>query len=470
MGRRPALLFPRFGAWISIRQRCDGRFSEGMGFFDRFSEKKEPSPAVPGKSDIVVGPVMERLVAAREKIEADDLPGALAIYEEVLASAGDRADVLMTISGDLGVNGRVRELIELIAPRYDAERHGPATGVNLVQAYLVERDADAAQHVLDLLFALKRPDLEERLYGFSNAIAELIAAEQHAASSPVVAGGPAAGPEAPKVNLVSISKPIWFYGLEPLAPQILPPKDGRLRRVAFAQLAMPGVPELTEAAERPEDEMGRLSRALPLWFAETFYFSPLYAPVAAVGLLGKHYALFGAEWTTENLRQLVDTTQGGLDYIFTGAIRQVAGDWELLLRVWEVKKFRERKRFLARWAPATADVELAKLHEQVRLFMEWAPEKTGLAYTPPVSPRAWLDLLGASLTLFLGEKNLLPREQIPAVDDVLARTADAAVGNESASLAFLTLRNRADKLGVAARLDAALAKSPLIADAQRLSG
>ncbi|MEJ1973720.1 MAG: hypothetical protein WDM96_15025 [Lacunisphaera sp.] len=31
----------------------------------------------------------------------------------------------MTISGDLGQRGHVRELIELVAPHYDAGRHGP---------------------------------------------------------------------------------------------------------------------------------------------------------------------------------------------------------------------------------------------------------------------------------------------------------------------------------------------------------
>ena len=410
---------------------------------------------------------MPRLIAARERLEAKDLPGALTIYEEVLAESGDRADVLVTISADLGVNGHVRELIELIAPRYDAERHGPATGLNVLQAYLVERNAEAAQHVLDILFSLNRSELEERLHGFSNAIAELIHA-QHAgeASLSNAAGGPL--PEPTRVNLVSISKPIWFYGLEPLADQILPRKGARLRRVAFAQFATPGVPELLERAKRPEEELGRLSRALPLWFAETFYFSPQYAPIAAVGLLGPHYALFGQEWTNENLRQLIDTSKGEIDYIFTGAIRQDAGDYELIMRLWEVKKFRERKQFVARWTPATADVELAKLHEQLRIFMEWTPEKSGLAYAPPASPRAWVEMLGASLSLFLAEKNLLPKEQIIPTDGVLALTAEAASASEMASLAFLTLRNRAERLSLAERLPAALAASPLVAQASSL--
>jgi len=156
-----------------------------MGLFDRFSAKKPPeqparadslapgparAPAeaprpVPSAED-AAATVLSRLRAAREKLEAKDLPGAVALYEEVLKTAGDRADVLVTISGDLGSTGHVSPVIELIAPRYDARRHGPAVGFNLLQAYLAVRDADAAQHVLDLLFALNRPDREKRLFGF----------------------------------------------------------------------------------------------------------------------------------------------------------------------------------------------------------------------------------------------------------------------------------------------------------------
>lgn len=446
-----------------------------MGFFDLFAEKKSspaPKPAAPASAptpELMGGGVMPQLLAARERLEANDLAGAVAIYEEVLATAGDRADILVTISADLGVTGHVRQIIELVAPRYDVERHGAAVGINVLQAYLVERDADSAQHVLDLLLTLNRPDLEDRLYGFSNAIAELLHAGEKEANPPTGGAAPAAV-EATQVNLVSISKPIWFYGLEPLAEQILPPKGARVRRIAFAQLALPGVPDAMEAAKRPEDELGRLTRALPLWFAETFYFSPHYAPIAAVGLLGSHYALFGAEWTKENLRQLIATTKEGLDYIFTGALSRKDDTTEVILRVWEVKKLRERKQFTARWTAATADAELANLHEQVRLFMEWSAEKTPLPYAAPASPQIWLETLGASLSLFLAEKNLLPKEQLAPTEAVLARAAAAAATGETASLGFLTLRNRAERLSLASRLEAALAGSPLIAQAQQSLG
>jgi len=465
-----------------------------MGFFDRLAGKKTssspatpsafPAPApLPADPSAVAGNILPRLAAARACLEAKDLPGALAIYEEVLAAAGDRADVLVTISGDLGSTGHIVSIIELIAPRYDAEKHGPATGLNILQAYLAVRHTDAAQHVLDILFDLNRPELEDRLHGFSNALAEMIVSGAppiplHGASGEATDPATASAlPAVSKVDLVSISKPIWFYGLEPLADKILPPKAARVRRIAFAQLALPGAyTDVPAAQARPEDELGRLSRALPLWFAETFYFSPHYAPIAALGILHppgdapKQPFIFANEWTTENLRQLVESPNGdGLDYIFTGALRQQSGDYELLLRVWEVKKFRERKQFLVRWNPASADAELAKLHEQIRLFMEWTPEKSGLPYAVPASPRVWLDTLGASLGLFLAEKTLLPKDILPPLAPTFNALAPHAMSTASASLAWLTTLHRAQALGLAPTISAVmLSSNPHVAEARTL--
>ncbi|QYM79072.1 hypothetical protein K0B96_00205 [Horticoccus luteus] len=479
-----------------------------MGFFDRFRAQpartdatlppSPPSPLAPDTapsaqpaapaSPATSGGVKPLLLAAREKLEARDLPAALALYEQVLAEAGDRADVLVTISGDLGVNGYLREIIDLVAPRYDAHRHGPATGVNLVQAYLALREPDAAQHVLDLLFALNRPELEDRLHGFSNAIAELLLSRQ----SPL-AGAPPAPPSSPaddasaaetadetetpspaepaKIDLVTLSKPIWFYGLEALAPRILPPKEGRLRRIAFAQLA--ALPAAGEN-DAPAD-VARLARAVPTWLAETFYFSPHYAPIAIVGTLndpsrGRRLAEFPAEWSSDNLRQLIDTHSEPLDYVVTGAVRAVAGDYELSLRVWEVKKFRERKQFVARWTPATADAELAQLHETIRAFMEWSADTRALAYTPPPAAQPWLELHDASLAAFLADKGLLARDNIPATDAPAANRAPlVAAATPLASLAWLTLTARENRLGVPVPR-VPLSPDPLVTDAAAALG
>ena len=428
------------------------------------TEAATPTPAPAG------GAVLARLKEAREALERKDRATALAIYEEVIAAAGDRADILLTVSGDLGVTGHTREIIELIGPRYDAQRHGPAAGINLLQAYLAVRDPEAAQHVLDLLFALQRPELEERLLGFSNVISDMLLLGAEGAIAPTP---PTDAPEddaGVKLELVSISKPIWFYGLEDLAG-LLPPKEGKLRRVAFGQLALLGLKDINEIMKRPEDELGRLSRGIPLWLSEMLFFSSNYASVAAVPLRRReHYALLNAEWAPEHMRQLAETVGGGLDYVFTGALEQKHADYELVLRLWEVKKFRERKAFTSRWTPATADEALTQFQAQVSAFMEFKPYPAGqgLVYAPPTRPRDYAEALGAGLTLFLGEKQVLPPTQVALPADVAARLGAMAAQSEFASLLALGLRARARRLGLGETMPApAVAATAVVVQAEK---
>jgi hypothetical protein len=364
-----------------------------------------------------------------------------------------------------------------VAPRYDAVRHGPAAGLNVLQAYLAIREAEAAQHMLDILFSLNRPDLEERLYGFSNAVSELFLQGE----SMVASVGPAHGegpPEATtKVSIVTVSKPVWFYGLEPLADRILPKKKGKLRRIAFTQLGLPDAySDLGAAMRAPEDELGRLSRALPAWFSEVFFYSPLYDPAAAIAIVdqadgSRLPVIFLADWSAEHIRQLVDTTSESLDYAVTGTLRHRAGDYELSLRVWEVKKFRERKQFIARWTPATADAELSRLCSEVCQYMECAPEPgtSELAFAAPISPRAWLNTLGASLDLFLAAKGIFPKSVLPAIDVLAADAAKFAAESPAASLAWLSFARRCREAGLPeGTRPSRLHESPLVKEAAEL--
>jgi hypothetical protein len=422
-----------------------------MGFFDRLAPKKTDQPSAPAPAESVpektaaAGGVMPRLTEARAKLKAKDLPGALAIYEEVLAGAADRSDVMVTISADLGTNGHVREIIELLAPRYDVDKHGAAAGINLLQAYLATRNPEAAQHLLDLLFSLRQPALEARLVGFSKAIAEIYVTEGEAEHLAPQAD------EEKKISLVSLSKPVWFYGLEAGAPHLLPQKEGRVRRLAFAQLALPGLADPAERAARPEDELTRLTRGFPLWLAETFASSNGYESLAAVGVMGHdHYAIFPVEWTADNVRQLNDSVEGGLDYVVTGAVRSRNDDFELSVRIWEVKKFRELKAFTARWTPSNAEAELGKFHELLRTYLEWSavPTGRGLAYAPPAAPGAYVQGLAVLLTDFLAEKGVLAAALAPA-PAVLLQAAQANPDDARAQLALVAALLRAKARGAA---------------------
>jgi hypothetical protein len=268
------------------------------------------------------------------------------------------------------------------------------------------------------------------------------------------------------VSLVSIAKPVWSYGLEAV-PGILPPKDAPGRRIAFAQLATPGLSDLRERLDRPEDDLGRFARGLPLWLAETMYFSKNYTPIAVLGSRDQaRHVLFPHPWTPANIRQIVDTTQGGLDFVVTGTL--TGGDRNyrtITLHLWDVAKSRERKTWSLNFTPETADSALQEFHTQFRLFMEWNahPEGTGLAYSPPSHPSSWVLTLGVSASAFLAENNALDPAQITLPPSLLELVAENAASGEPASLAWLTLAARARRLGLVADLPAAqLATSPLV--------
>lgn len=427
-----------------------------MGFFDRLLGKSTPRPAAtrpangsaapepaleapstpePAAPAPELGPVAPRLQEAFEQLELRNIDGAREIYEEILASsAGERPDVLVRISADLGSTGHVEAIPQLIAPLYDAERHGPATGINLLQAYLALRNPEAAQHVLDLLFDLKKPELEDRLWGFSNAIGEMMESGRHGDHSGA----------STSVNLVTISKPIWAYGIEDL-PDLLPDKSPKAKTVAFAQLTLPDHDETKSLSEAPEESVGRLTRGIPLWLADSLYFSPQYVSLAVIGMVGQeHYMLFPAVWTTDNIRQLIDTSGSGIDYVVTGELREIEGDFHLILRLWEIKGFRERKTFEVRWTPGTADKVLADLQQHIRLYFE-CQEGPGLPFEPSPQPVAWIDTLAASLSTFLVNKSVLPREQLA---ELPAKLVDPTT-TTAAALARLTLANRCTKTDLA---------------------
>jgi len=249
--------------------------------------------------------------------------------------------------------------------------------------------------------------------------------------------------------------------------------------VAFAQLSLPDAyADPVAASKLPEDDLGRLSRAIPLWLAESFYFSPLYSSVTALGCLhepngSKHPAIFPTDWTPENLRNLVSKAPAPLDYIFTGSLHRESTGFLLNLRVWEVRKMRERKHITLRWTPATADKELKQLDEYLRSFMEWTPypEGQGIPFAPPTSAVVWLEALAGLLSLFLVEKNLLPREQMLPINPVFDALAPHAFNPPASSLAWLSLRLKATALGLQPPLsEVLLSRHPTVAQARSLIG
>lgn len=101
-----------------------------------------------------------QLWLARVALESHNTPRALALYRESLGRAGQTvpADFLQQMSGDLGIHGRLKELVELTEPCFIPEVHGLQVGNNLIKANIELGDLTRARRILNQLRTQPRPD------------------------------------------------------------------------------------------------------------------------------------------------------------------------------------------------------------------------------------------------------------------------------------------------------------------------
>jgi len=128
-----------------------------------------------------------QLWLARAALNANDLSQAINYYRDGLSHAGSDvpADLLMQMSGDLGNQGRLAELVALTEPYFVPEQHGLQVGNNLIKANIDLGHIDVARKILDQLYSLKRPDWKETLGYWDTQIANA-----RVASSAVELTGP----------------------------------------------------------------------------------------------------------------------------------------------------------------------------------------------------------------------------------------------------------------------------------------
>jgi len=258
-------------------------------------------------------------------LEQGDVEGALARFRAVLAGGTFDGEALMLISGELGNAGRIEELVAIVAPAYDPSRHAPQAGLNLLRAYLHLDRLDEAEALLERLYPLLGPPFKPHLDAMANELQEKRGAS--AAPRPV-------DMEQLQIGQIPFDRPIWHYGLREPA-WLLPAKPPGAPRVLFLMLAKASDPAERAEAQR-EDALGRLSRAIPLYLAESAWeWTPLAAQALVPVVMGGGPVLFGAgdeDGERETAMRLAEFAER----IVQGTIGEVDGRWTVSLRVWEV--------------------------------------------------------------------------------------------------------------------------------------
>jgi len=114
-----------------------------------------------------------QLWIARRLLEQKKIDSAITVYRNVLESAPEAGDALMMISGDLGNNGYLAQMLDLILPFYKPEKYGPMAGLNLIQASIQLGEKEIGLKLCDSVEQLQRYDLKQHLVQLRSQLKEL---------------------------------------------------------------------------------------------------------------------------------------------------------------------------------------------------------------------------------------------------------------------------------------------------------
>lgn len=351
------------------------------------------------------------LYLGRHRLAAGDVAAALELFRPALAKTSDARNTLLTISGDLGNAGRIVELVDLAAPVYDPVAHGPQVGMNLLQAYLQLDRLDKGEAVLDRLYALDLPPFKQHLDAMAAQYQERRRQTTH--SRPV-------DESALQISQLAFELPIWMYGLRD--PQwLFAPKPADARKVMFLMLgkAMSGV---EQAEEQREDDVGRLSRAIPLYLAESVYeWTAAHAQSLVPVVMGGGPVVFRAQDEAggrETAAKLADST----DVLVQGSIDRVGEAWTIGLRIWDTARLEVMARETVSADQARLEAAVLELEAKLLPHLGGALAKPhDPIYTRPTLEQMhpYLNALAQSLMLSLvasdaagkdsmwGERNIL---------------------------------------------------------------
>jgi tetratricopeptide (TPR) repeat protein len=347
-----------------------------------------------------------QLWIARNYLEQGNAPEALRLYRDVIPIASNEPETLMMISGDLGNNGYISEIIELISPVYDPEKHGLATGFNLLNAYLQTEDYEDGLKLLDRLFKLNRFDIRQTLLDFSDKFEELRGRnELIRVKAPLEAGG------------TMISWPIWYYKLED--PKWLikdKPPDSPI--VWILPLANTTHEFVEEIISQREDELGRLTRSIPLYILERLYLETSWSPSVCIPIERQSggFIVHRADYDPEQIKDLVNVEDAPI-FLLSGEINQTEDKYNLVIRLWEPVGGQLITIFEMTGSLLSLEGGLEGVITSLKEWLlSWAgsPQKPPFFYGHPLANalNPYLAALGQSLVLTVADSGILKEGSI----------------------------------------------------------
>ena len=258
-----------------------------------------------------------QLLLGQRAIKAGQREEGLAWFDQALNRAPHGTDVMLGVTGELGKQGLLNDLVQRVAPLFDERRDDIRVGYNLLQAYVELGDASTGRALLERLFALGQPAYAQHLQHYAKTFDEMIVQ------------APKALDHEPEISIMQMKLPPWLLGMQGME-WAAPPRGQDRPRIVLLPLA--AVDESSEGSARSgrEDERGRLSRALPLFLLEQLvYCSDLDVTLNLPVADGHNLVLFGRAVGEDELESMAQD----FDWAVEGEVAHLEEGFKVVCRL-----------------------------------------------------------------------------------------------------------------------------------------
>lgn len=266
-----------------------------------------------------------QLWLARYHLEQNNLQSAMDYYLNVPEFIFNDGSLLMMISGDLGKNGYIDEIIDFVLPKYKPELHGYDTANNLLNAYLNLERFNEGFKLIQLLQDQKWPHIKDSLLFYEKKFEELKIKESNSNKESISKN---------EIIATVLNKPIWYYGLN--SPPWIKPIEEKINKNIYL-IPFSAKTETSSEELQTEDFSGILSRSIPLFLLENIFVNSIFN--SDIVVLVKENAgpiLFGKEVDMEYLKNIQDKSEKFIDYFVTGYIENQNNNYELSISLYDM--------------------------------------------------------------------------------------------------------------------------------------
>ncbi|MCB9886825.1 MAG: tetratricopeptide repeat protein [Planctomycetes bacterium] len=340
-----------------------------------------------------------KLWLARWLLQNGEGATAAPIYREVLSGEDVESDALVMAGADLVQAGQHELVQELVVPRFVPGRHHPHIGLAILHHYLQTEQHVPGSELLHQMYLHYGHLVAEALHPFTAGFDR-----QRLATLPP----PAPMPASPRLGLYRFDRPLWCAGLaDPL--WLLPPKTNDARQVLCFALAVEGQQQLPAGQE---DEIGRVTRAVPLFLAEHVWLSTPHRGTAGLLMAEQGgWVVLGKVWPEEQLVAQLSAEEKERTIAVSGVLR-IDGD-KRRIDLWAYDCNTQQR--VGHAAAEGAPGELGRM--LLQLLAELWPALGGPAgHQPPVgsegSWQAYADGLAQHAALVATQAGGMPKERL----------------------------------------------------------